>query len=925
MLRMLMRRLRALFRKNDLERDLDDEMLFHIEKEIEQNVARGMSPQAARTAAMRSFGGGVEQFKEEARDARGVRLIEETRQDARYAVRMMRKAPGFTLVAVISLALGIGANTALFSVVDSVLLKTLPVKDPDRLVLFEWQAGKDFRTTGTNGYGVGGWAPGMRGSSSFHYRVFETLKEQDGPLSDIFAFAKMWEANISADGRAEMESGQYVSGNYFSALGVSPAIGRTLDDGDDTPNAQPAAMISYGYWQSRFGGDPSVIGKQISINKVPFTLVGVTPRGFAGTLQVNMKPAVIVAMSLEPTVEGKGTGMAHDGEPGIWWVHLMGRLKPGATPEQATASLNGAFQAVALELMPPPRKDSDVAQLAQKDYPQLLERAGDQGMTETRRRYTSTIYLLFGVVALVLLIACANVANMLLARSSARGAEITVRLAIGAGRLRLIRQLMTESVLLSALGGAVGVIFAVWGTSALSTLGNLGGGFLPDGIEYGLSWRVLGFTIGVSVLTGLVFGLAPALRATRLDLTSALKESNRRSTGASRSRLSKALVVAQVAMSLLLLVGAGLFVRTVRNLQHVDLGFNQENLLVFTLQPGAAGYDVERYEQLYRQVFAGLDAIPGTRAATFYRVPLLTHSTYDTDFIMPGETPENAAEHNTNRQIIRENYFETMEVPLLAGRGFTERDDETAPKVAIVSETFVRKYFPDQDPIGQRVGVEGETLNYLEIVGVARDTKYSSQREDLAPLLYTSWRQEKGSVGRMCFALRAAGDPMTLAAAVRETIRGVDPELPVTDLTTQELRTSESISAERAFANLLSFFGGLAVLLAAIGLYGVMAYSVAQRTNEIGIRMALGARTLNVLRLVVWQGLKFAIVGLVVGALAALALKQLVESQLYGVGGADPLTFVVVGAMLMAVVLVACLIPARRATKVDPVVALRNE
>ncbi len=925
MLRMLMRRLRAIFHRDDLERELDDEMRFHLEKEVEQNVARGMSVREARTAALRSFGG-VEHFKEEARDARGVRLLEETWHDLRYSLRMIRKAPGFTAVAVLSLALGIGANTALFSVVDSVLLRTLPVKDPEQLVLFEWQSPKTFRTSGTSGYGVGGWAPGMRGSSSFHYRVYETLKAQESPLSDLFTFASIWDANISAEGQAEMSDGQYVSGNYFSVLGVPAVIGRTLTVEDDAATAQPAAMISYGYWQTRFGGDPSALGKQVAINKVPFTIVGVTPPGFTGTLQIETNPIVTVPIAFEPLLAGKGSNLAHDGEPGIWWVHLMGRLKPGATAEQAAASLNGAFQSVALELMPPPKKEGEPAQLEAKDYPELLQRSGSQGMTESRRRYTSTIYLLFGVVALVLLIACANVANMLLARSSARGAEITLRLAIGAGRLRLIRQLMTESLVLSALGGVVGVVFAVWGASTLTALGELGhGGFLPFGVDYGLSWRVLGFTVGVSVLTGVVFGLVPAMRATRLDLTSALKEGARTSSGISRSRLSKALVVAQVAMSLMLLFAAGLFVRTVRNLQHVDLGFNQENLLVFRLRPGAAGYEESRFKEFYDQVLARLEAVPGVRSATFFRVPLIAHNIHSTEVILPGETAQTAAEHETNLQIAKENFFEMMGVPLLAGRGFTERDNEGAPKVVIVSETFAKKFFPDQNPIGQRIGFDEKTTNQIEIIGVVGDTKYSSQREDIEPLLYKTWRQEKESLGSMTIALRTVGDPMALAPAVRDAVREVDSQLPVTDITTQTAQATETISEERVFADLLSFFGVLAVLLAAIGLYGVMAYSVAQRTNEIGIRMALGAQAIGVLRLIVWQGLKFALVGLAVGAVAALALKRLVESELYGVGAADPLTFAVVGAMLVAVALVACLIPARRATKVDPVVALRNE
>jgi predicted permease len=489
----------------------------------------------------------------------------------------------------------------------------------------------------------------------------------------------------------------------------------------------------------------------------------------------------------------------------------------------------------------------------------------------------------------------------------------------------LIRQLLTESVLLSAMGGAAGICFALWGKDALAFLGSRGSSFLPSEIDYSMNWRVLGFTVAISLLTGILFGLAPAWRATKLDLTTALKESSRSLGGMSRSRLSKSLVVAQVAMSLLLLIGAGLFVRTVRNLQQVEVGFNQENLLLFTLQPGSSGYKKERLVQLYRDVFARLDSIPGARAATFSRVPLIANNLHNTSLILPGETAQSEVEHVTNRQIIRENFLEAMEIPLVRGRGFTEKDDERAPRVAIVSETLARRFFPDEDPIGKRVGLDAETAGKIEIIGVARDTKYNSQRDDIEPLFYTPWLQESGSIGRMVFALRAAGEPTALASAVRQAVREVDSNLPVTEVKTQVAQASETLTQERVFASLLSFFGVIALLLAAIGLYGVMAYSVAQRTGEIGIRMALGAQTRDVLRLVIWQGLKLVVIGVVIGSVAASLLKQVVESQLYGVEATDPMTFSVVGALLIAIALLACWIPARRAARVDPMIALRNE
>ncbi|HKP11739.1 MAG TPA: ADOP family duplicated permease, partial [Blastocatellia bacterium] len=621
-------------------------------------------------------------------------------------------------------------------------------------------------------------------------------------------------------------------------------------------------------------------------------------------------------------------------EPELWWLHLMGRLKPGATYEQARDSLNGAFQAAALEVMPPPRDENEPTQLDPKDYPRLVAESGSRGMLDDRREYSATIYGLFIVVALVLLIACANVANLLLARAALRGAEIGVRLAVGAGRWRLIRQLLTESLLLAALGGAVGVLFALWGKSALVALTDKDTGILPNELDLNLNWRVLVFTLAVSLVTGVLFGLAPAWRATKLDLTAALKQ-GRRTTGAV-SRLSKGLIVAQVALSLLLLIGAGLFIRTLVNLQHVNLGFNQENLLLFRLQPQQGGYKDERLVQFYNQLSARLDNLPGVRAATFARVPLIADTNWFTDIGLPGETEKTAAEHETMRQMARENYFATMEIPLLRGRGFTAQDDERAPQVAIVNQSFAQKFFPDADVLGQRVRLDEREV---EVIGVVADTKYRSQREEIRPLLYTPWRQDGDVIGEMYFALRTAGEPTALVTAVRQVVRALDSNLPVTEVSTQTARSQATLGQERLYARLLSFFGGLALLLAAIGLSGVLAYSVAQRTNEIGVRMALGAQPANVLRLVIWQGMKLVLLGLAVGTLSGYALKRLLANQyfardswqaqmaeqLYGVKANDPVTFAVIAGLLALVALVACWLPARKAAQVDPLEALRHE
>jgi len=868
------------------------------------------------------------------------RWEDEMFQDLRYGARMLLKHKGFTLVAVLSLALGIGANTALFSVVDAVLLKTLPVAEPEALVVFAWYAGLPFRVGGMSGTSNVPKPPGTRGLSLFRYEVFDKMRQAraaqpDSPLSALFAFAPLHELTAVVGEQAEIVNGQAVTGGYFAGLRLQPSLGRAITDDDDQPGAAPVVLLSHQFWQERFGANPAVIGQPLKLNKQAFTIIGVTPPAFSGTLQVDYHPVVTIPLTQEPLL-GERSRLGTAKEPGVWWLNLMGRLKPGATYEQARDSLNGTFQAAALEVMPPPRKVSEPAQLEPKDYPRLIAESGSRGMLDRRRRYSTTIYGLFIVVALVLLIACANVANLLLARSALRGAEISVRLAVGAGRWRLVRQLLTESVLLAALGGAAGVLFAFWGKRALVALTDKNTGILPNELDLSLNWRVLVFTLAVSLLVGVLFGLAPAWRATSLDLATSLKQS-RRTTGAV-SRLSRGLIVAQVALSLLLLVGAGLFIRTLSNLQRVNVGFNQENLLLFRLQPQQSGYKDERLMQFYQRLFDRLDALPGVRAATFGRVALIADDNWFNDILLPGEIEKTAVEHNTMRQMVRENYFATMEIPFLRGRDFTAQDDQRAPQVAIVNQAFARKFFPDEDVLGKRVTIIYNKRE-VEIIGVVADTKYMSQREEIKPLLYAPWRQEQAVIGEMHFALRTAGEPTALAAAVRQVVRELDSNLPVTEVSTQTARAQATLGQERLSARLLSFFGGLALLLAAIGLSGVLAYSVAQRTNEIGIRMALGAQAGHVLRLVIWQGMKLVLLGLAVGALGGYALHRLLASQyfassswqrqmadqLYGVKGTDPATLAVIASLLALVALMACWLPARKAAQVDPLEALRHE
>lgn len=939
-LRILLARLRGLFLKKKLEQEMADEIVAHLEMQTEDHLRQGMSPEEARYLALRKFGG-VEQVKETYRDRRSLAWVETLLRDLKYGLRMLRRSPGVTAVAILSLALGIGANTALFSVVDAVLLKTLPVEAPEQLVLFEWQAGRQYRLSGMSGTSNVDGPPGTRSLSLFRYDVFEKLRAaqtaaSESPLSDLFAFGPLRELTAKLGDQAEIIDGQAVSGDYYSGLRLNPSLGRVITAEDDRPGAAPVVVLSYDVWHERFGANPSVIGQQLTVNQQSLTIIGVTPPGFNGTLQVGYRPAVTVPLAIEPLLRGENNLLGTTTKPGVWWLNVMGRLKPGATGEQVPQTLNGAFQTAALEAMPPPRKSTDPAQLAPKDYPRLLLEPGDRGMLDKRKTYAPTIYGLFIVVALVLLIACANLANLLLARATLRAQEITVRLAVGAGRRRLLRQLLTESLLLATLGGIAGVAFAFWGKSALIALTDNKTGLLPAGVDPALNWRVLLFTLAVSLITGVLFGIVPAWRATSLNLSTTLKQSGR-ATGRV-SRLSKALLVVQVAVSALLLAGAGLFIRTLHNLQNVQLGFNQENLLNFRLQPERAGYKDERLLRFYQQLFDRLDHLPDVTAATFARVELIADDNWIHDFLLPGETEATATEHETMRQVVRENYFATMEIPFLRGREFTVGDNLHAPDVAIVNQSFQQKFFPDGDVLGKHIKLIHKKHD-LEIVGVVADAKYRTQREPNQPVLYTPWQQEPADLGEMHFALRTTSNPPDLADHVRRVVRELDNNLPVTNVGTQSARAHATLGQERLYARLLTFFGVLALVLAAIGLFGVLAYSVSQRTKEIGVRMAFGARVAQVIYLVVWQGMKLVLLGLAVSALIGYALKRLLASQylgpdswerqmaeqLYGVEVSDPLTLVAIAMLLTLVALFSCWLPARRAAKVDPLVALRYE
>ena len=830
-------------------------------------------------------------------------------QDLRYGARMLMKSKVFALVTIFSLALGIGANTALFSVMDAVLLKSLPVKDPDQLVLLRWLAGKDFNfaMSGSswleNGFQTGNILP---------WPTYQELRSQTQTLENLCAFAPLHQVNAKVDGQAELTKGQIVTGNYFATLGVRPQLGRLLEPSDDQANAAPATVISHRYWQRRFAADPAVVGKQLELNKKSYTIIGVTPPEFFGALDVGYLVDVTVPMSADIFTPE----WAQDTKkPDMFWALVMGRLKPGVTRAQAQAELS----ALARPLLLATQKKT----LAAADQPRLVLDAGGQGIMEARRDFSTPLRVLLAVVLATLLIACLNIANLTLAQAATRQKEMAVRQAAGATRLRLMRQLLTESVLLSLLGGASGILFAVWAKDFLVSFSPQEGGMSNLVFDAQIDGRVLAFTAAAAILTGILFGLIPAWRASQVNLAQDLKE-NAQQTTSVNTRLTKGFLIAQIALSLTLLIGAGLFLRTLRNLEAVNLGIAQENLLLFKVQPELSGYKDENVNQLYAQISERLEAVPGVRAVTHSLMPLIGGGAFGARLKIAGGDPSAAVSSWIHH--VRPNFFETLNIKLLAGRTLTPQDNAQSPKVAVLNQAAAKKLFGADNPLGKRIGMgRNATGNEIEIVGVVSDVKYSDLRKDAPATTYFSVAQEtQFTAGQANFLIRT-DNPAAVVAAIRNAVAQVDPNLPITELRTQTEQNARTFAQEKLFAQLISFFGVLTLLLVSIGLYGMMSYSVTQRRREMGIRLALGAQASDLLRMVLRQGLTVVLLGLAGGSVLAWAATRLLTSYLYGVSATNPLVFILTAVLFVLVALIACLLPARRAAKVDPMMALRCE
>jgi putative ABC transport system permease protein len=877
MLRKLFHRLRAQLRRGKIEREMNAEMRFHLEMETAENVRRGMSEEEALRVALRSFGG-VEQTKEVYRDVAWFRGLEDLWQDLRYGAWMLLKNPGFTFVAVLALALGMGANTAIFSVVNAVLLRPLPYADPDQLV-----AASPYRRA-TDGYTV--LSPD-----------FLDWRAQSQSFERIAAYTS-GTADLTGSGEPERLTAGLVSAELFSTLDVSPAFGRGFTTVEDQPNGAPVVILSHRLWQRRFGGDPQLIGRAITLDGQSRTVIGVMPPGFQFPAEFD----VWLPLALEMSGSGKRKV----------FVNVVGRLKPGMSPEGARSDLTTILRRMSRSF---PNNNSDVQVRVIKLHERLVSDA------------QRALLAMFGAVAFILLIACANVANLLLARASARQKEMAIRAAVGAGRLRLARQLLTETLLLSLVGGGAGLALATWGVKLLVRMN-------PEGVarfqESGVDGRVLGFTCAVAVLTGLLAGVFPALQASKTDVNESLKAqstANGAQPGARGARrTAPALTIAEIALTLILAVGAGLMIKSFMRLLAVPKGFNPEGVFTLVLSPSRAKYPPgsPQFRSYYEESLARVKAMPGVQSAGLTSFLPLAGRTYRQMGVqIEGQAPiEDGFEVNC----ISPGYFGTMGLKMRAGRPITDQDGAGAPQVTVINETFARRFFPDENPIGRRLLLGP---NPKTVVGVASDTRHFGLEQEVQPEIYTSYLQ--GGSNAMRLVVRAASnhtgqaEVASLAAAIRDQVRAVDPNEPVNQVVTMDQRLSDSVAQRRYRTLLFGVFAAVALVIATVGIYGVISYTVSQRTHEIGIRMALGAQASDILRMLLGQGMRLTLIGVALGVAAALGLTRAIESLLFNVSATDPVTFVSVTLLLAIVALIACYIPARRATRVDPLMAIRRE
>jgi predicted permease len=913
-----MRRLASFVRRRRLDDDLADEIRLHIELRREALVDAGMDPREAAYEARRMFGN-VTVKREESREMWGFPSLETVGQDLRYAARLLRRSPMFAAVCVLSLGIGIGSAAAVFTLIDAVLLRKLPVANPDELVILQWHSSPTARMPAPSL--SGNWTINEQGqfSTSFSLPTFEALRKDAPPNVRVFGFAGYMSLNIAVDGPPETGEGQAVSGNYFDALGLAPAAGRLLTESDDRPGAEPVAVISHTFWQRRFGGAPDAVGRVITVNATPITIVGVTPPHFRSTLQVGEAPLLAVPLALRETLERSPEYRL----AGNWWVLMMARLPRGVDRAAAQPLLEGRFRQSVAE-------GNDA--LPEAELPTLEFLPGARGQYEVRDGTREPLQIMAFIVGIVLLVSCAIVANLLLARGHVRGREIAVRVAIGAPRARVVRQLLTEGLLLAALGSGCGLLVARSIAGALAPALTESSTELT--LDFGVDWRIVAFTAALATLCTTLFALVPTLRTTDVHLRGGLQEQRRTMTTARRRGvLSNSLVVFQVALSVLLMTAAALLVRSVWKLHDVPAGFDASNLLIFRVDPTRNGHTTDRAREFYATALDRLAAVSGVRSTSLLSIPLIGGGASRLAAARPDDPPVDPASpgaraffvsHEAFVLTVGENFFTTMGIPLLLGRAHAVTDTPDAQPVAVVNQALALQLFGTTEVLGRTFRTEFRPKAPLyEVVGVCANAKYSSLRRDAPPTAYFSYRQRP--VSAPTFALKTFGDPLGVASAAREAMRQLDPQLPLFGLRTQEMQIRESLRRENLMARLATMLGLVTLLLSAIGLFGLLAYEVTRRTPEIGVRMALGAEHAHVRWMVIRQSLVIIGAGLLMGIPAAIGGTRVLATLLFGMTTADPASLAAAAGAMVLVGIAAAYLPARRASRVDPVVALRAE
>jgi predicted permease len=889
---------------------MDAELRFHIASYAGDLVKSGVSEKEALRRARMEFGN-VESQKEDCRASLGLRLWDELRGDLVYGLRILRQSPGFTAVAIISLALGIGANTAIFTLANEVLYKTISVPNADRLRLLNWIEHRKSKVGDCWGSFNTRSQLGERIGTPFPYPLYVDLRKRQTVMEDLVAFKDVSQLTVSAESEAESVSGQLVSGNFYHSLNVRTTAGRPITESDDSSSAPPVAVISDAYWSRRFGRSAEALGKTVKVNFVPVTIVGVNAPQFTGA-KAGKRPEIFLPITLQPRLVPFPSGSLLT-NTNFWWVLILGRLKPNISPESAQVAAEAEFHRSLQATIP---------EEAPAEFPGLLLNTGNRGFDTQTFAYARPMHLLFSCAGLVLLIACVNLANLLLARGSARQREVSVRLAMGAGRLRIFRQALTENMLLATLGGVAGLALGYASRNAIPSLFEE-----SNHLENSFDWSVFAFGIGITLLTGLLFGVAPALRLNSGNPNKVLKETTRMSLSASRALFGKSLVVLQVGLSLLLLVGAGLFVRTLANLRSVPIGFNPQRLLLFDIDPPGIRYKGAQRVALFHQIEEKLAAVPGAQSATVSSEPLLAGVSENGVCVHPtgrALSQTNADHPWSNR--VGERFFETLEIPIVMGRSFNWHDNQKAPRVAIVNRKLAAQFFPNSSALGKTLNsCENKTIGPpIEIVGIAADAQYASLNNDVPATLYLPYLQHDADYW-LTFEVKTAASTESMVKLIRTAVASVDPDLPLLEIRTQTQQIDATLSQQRMFATLTSGFGFLALLLAGTGIYGIMAYNVSRRTNEIGVRMALGAQARSVLAMILCEAWLLAVIGIALGLAAALAVTRLLRSELFGIKPNDPLTYCAAALILLVIALLAGALPARRAATIDPCEALRHE